>query len=71
MLHDSIYRESINTSTKANINILATRQSEAKNKTYQKLVKLYHDASEQKWIKAKYHGTKVEVQKPLSYVEGN
>ncbi|KIU19206.1 MetQ/NlpA family ABC transporter substrate-binding protein [Weissella cibaria] len=71
VLHDSIYRESINTSTKANINILATRQSEAENKTYQKLVKLYHDASEQKWIKARYHGTKVEVQKPLSYVEGN
>ena len=70
VLKDSIYHESINTSTKDNINILATRQSQANNKTYKKLVKLYHNASEQKWVTDKYHGTKVEVKKSLSYLEG-
>lgn len=70
VLKDSIYHESINTSTKDNINILATRQSQANNKTYKKLVKLYHNASEQKWMTDKYHGTKVEVKKSLSYLEG-
>lgn len=70
VLKDSIYHESINTSTKDNINILATRQSQANNKTYKKLVKLYHNASEQKWVTDKYHGTKVEVKKSLGYLEG-
>lgn len=70
VLKDSIYHESINTSTKDNINILATRQSQANNKTYKKLIKLYHNASEQKWVTDKYHGTKVEVKKSLSYLEG-
>lgn len=70
VLKDSIYHESINTSTKDNINILATRQSQANNKTYKKVVKLYHNASEQKWVTDKYHGTKVEVKKSLSYLEG-
>ena len=70
VLKDSIYHESINTSTKDNINILATRQSQANNKTYKKLVKIYHNASEQKWVTDKYHGTKVEVKKSLSYLEG-
>lgn len=70
VLKDSIYHESINTSTKDNINILATRQSQENNKTYKKLVKLYHNASEQKWVTDKYHGTKVEVKKSLSYLEG-
>lgn len=70
VLKDSIYHESINTSTKDNINILANRQSQANNKTYKKLVKLYHNASEQKWVTDKYHGTKVEVKKSLSYLEG-
>ena len=70
VLKDSIYHESINTSTKDNINILATRQSQANNKTYKKLVKLYHNASQQKWVTDKYHGTKVEVKKSLSYLEG-
>jgi len=70
VLKDAIYRESINTSTKDNINILATTKAQAQNKTYRKLIKLYHNAATQKWITKQYDGTKVEVQKSLHYLEG-
>ncbi|MBJ7682548.1 MetQ/NlpA family ABC transporter substrate-binding protein [Weissella confusa] len=70
VLKDSIYHESINSGTIGNINILATRESQANNKTYKKLVALYRDSAVQKWIKNQYHGTKVEVKKPVSYLEG-
>ncbi|MFT8693285.1 MAG: metal ABC transporter substrate-binding protein, partial [Liquorilactobacillus satsumensis] len=30
---------------------------------------LYHEKSIQKYIKDKYYGTKVNVAKPLSYIE--
>ena len=70
VLKDSIYHESINSGTIGNINILATRESQANNKTYKKLVALYRDPAVQKWIKNQYHGTKVEVKKPVSYLEG-
>jgi D-methionine transport system substrate-binding protein len=66
---DAIYHETVNKGTKANVNILATRVSEADNATLKKLVKLYHNASIQKWIDEKYHGTKEEVSKPVSYLE--
>jgi D-methionine transport system substrate-binding protein len=67
---DSIYHETVNKGTKANVNILATRKSEANNATYKKLVKLYHSKNIQKWIDEKYNGTKEEVSKPVSYLEG-
>jgi D-methionine transport system substrate-binding protein len=69
VLKDSIYHEKADDSTKDNINILATTSKQKNNKTYKKLVKLYHNKAIQKWIKNKYAGTKVEVTKPLSYLE--
>ncbi|MDR7663274.1 MetQ/NlpA family ABC transporter substrate-binding protein [Limosilactobacillus fermentum] len=69
VLTDSIYHEKIDQTTKNNINILATAKKNAHNQTYLKLVKLYHNQQIQEWIKKKYQGTKVEVNKPLSYLE--
>jgi D-methionine transport system substrate-binding protein len=68
VLKDSIYHEKADDSTKDNINILATTGKQKHNKTYKKLLKLYHNKAIQKWIKDKYAGTKVEVTKPLSYL---
>lgn len=68
VLKDSLYHEKINQSTKNNINVLATAKKNKNNATYKKLVGLYHNKQIQKWIAKKYSGTKVEVNKPVSYL---
>ncbi|MFD1125190.1 MetQ/NlpA family ABC transporter substrate-binding protein [Lentilactobacillus raoultii] len=69
VLKDSIFHEKIDLSTRSNINVLATAKKNRHHKTYQKLVKLYHEPAIQKYIKDQYDGTKVEVNKPLSYLK--
>ena len=69
VLKDSIYHEKVNQTTKNNINVLATAKKNRNNKSYKKLVTLYHNKQIQEWITKKYQGTKVEVNKPLSYLE--
>ncbi|WP_334330183.1 MetQ/NlpA family ABC transporter substrate-binding protein [Companilactobacillus sp. HBUAS59699] len=69
VLTDSIYHESVDQSTKDNVNILATAAKNKNNKQYKKLVKLYHNKAIQKYITKKYYGTKIEVNKPLSYLK--
>lgn len=71
VLKDSLYHEKINQSTRQNINILATAAdiSNKDKKVYQKLVKLYHEPAIQKHVKDKYQGTKIDVQKPVSYLK--
>ncbi|APX72281.1 MetQ/NlpA family ABC transporter substrate-binding protein [Companilactobacillus allii] len=69
VLTDSIYHESVDQSTKDNVNILATAKKNKNNAQYKKLVKLYHNKKIQKYINKKYYGTKIEVNKPLSYLK--
>ena len=69
VLKDSIYHEQVDQSTKDNINVLATAKKSRNNANYQKLVTLYHNRQIQSWINKKYQGTKVEVDKPLTYLE--
>lgn len=69
VLKDSIYHEKVDQSTKDNINVLATAKKNRNNAEYKKLVKLYHNQQIQQWINKKYQGTKVNVDKPLSYLE--
>ncbi|MBT8979574.1 metal ABC transporter substrate-binding protein [Lactobacillus delbrueckii subsp. bulgaricus] len=68
VLKDSLYHEKIDQSTKNNINVLATAKKNKNNAAYKKLGKLYHNKQIQKWIDKKYSGTKVEVNKPVSYL---
>lgn len=69
VLKDSIYHEKVDQSTKNNINVLATAEKNRNNKEYKKLVTLYHNKQIQQWIDKKYQGTKVNVNKPLSYLK--
>ncbi len=46
------------------------RYKKPNNVTYRKLLTLYHDKASQAYIAAKYHGTKTEVNKPISYFKG-
>lgn len=68
VLKDSLYHEKIDQSTKNNINVLATAKKNKNNAACKKLGKLYHNKQIQKWIAKKYSGTKVEVNKPVSYL---
>ncbi|MFK5672687.1 MetQ/NlpA family ABC transporter substrate-binding protein [Lactobacillus delbrueckii subsp. bulgaricus] len=68
VLKDSLYHEKIDQSTKNNINVLATAKKNKNNAAYKNLGKLYHNKQIQKWIAKKYSGTKVEVNKPVSYL---
>lgn len=67
VLQNSIYHEKLDQSTKNNVNVLATAEKNKNNKIFKKLVKLYHNKEIQKYVNKKYYGTKVEVNKPLSY----
>jgi len=69
VLQNSIYHEKFNQSTKENVNVLATAEKNKNNPNYKKLVKLYHNKTIQEYIKKKYYGTKVEVNKPLTYLD--
>lgn len=68
VLTDSIYHEKVDQSTKNNVNVIATSAKNKNSKSIKKLVKLYHQKDIQKYIKQKYYGTKIEVQKPISYL---
>lgn len=67
VLENSIYHEKLDQTTRGNVNVLATAAKNKNNKNYQKLIKLYHNKTIQKYISKEYYGTKVEVNKPLSY----
>jgi len=68
VLKDTIFYERINQSTKDNINILATTAKEKNNKKFKQLVQLYHSQAAQKYISRKFDNTKIEVNKPISYL---
>ncbi|MCI1986815.1 MAG: MetQ/NlpA family ABC transporter substrate-binding protein [Lactobacillus sp.] len=69
VLTDSLYHERVDQSTRKNVNILATAAKNKGNKQYRKLITVYHKPGIQKWLKKKFGGTKVDVQKPISYLE--
>ncbi|ASA21459.1 MetQ/NlpA family ABC transporter substrate-binding protein [Paenibacillus donghaensis] len=71
VLEDSLYYEEISEATKNNINILVTTADKQDNEDIQKLSALYHSEDTQNYIKENFGGTKVEVKKPISYLEEN
>lgn len=64
----SIYHESLNQNTKANVNVIVTSKKNANNPNYKKLVKIYHSKEIQNYVHKKFPG-KVEVNKSLSYLK--
>lgn len=69
VLEDSLFHEKVDQSTKNNVNILATAKDNEDNANFKKLVKLYHNKTIQKYIEKEFNGTKIEVVKPVSYLE--
>lgn len=68
VLKDSIYYEPVDQSTKLNVNILATAESRQNDAVLQKVGALYHTEAVQQYVQQHFGGTKVDVNKPISYL---
>ncbi|MDK1683065.1 MetQ/NlpA family ABC transporter substrate-binding protein [Acinetobacter terrestris] len=68
VMKDSIYYEPVDQSTKLNVNILATAESRKDDPLLQKVGALYHTEAVNKYVQEKFAGTKVDVNKPISYL---
>lgn len=69
VLKDSLFHEQISEDTRNNINILVTTADKKNDPGILKLGELYHSADTQKYIEAEFKGTKVAVNKPITYLE--
>lgn len=67
VLKDALFYEPINQSTKLNINLLVTSEAKKDDPTLQKLIPLYHSQEVTKFIADRFGGTKIDVNKPISY----
>ena len=68
VLKDAIYYEPIDQSTKMNVNILATSADRQNDPVLQKVAALYHTEAVKQFVQEKFAGTKVDVNKPISYL---
>lgn len=69
VLKDSLVHEKLGQDTRANVNILVTAVKNKNKPELKKLVTLYHNSTIQAWIKKTFSGTKIEVNKPISYLQ--
>ncbi|MEB3753508.1 MetQ/NlpA family ABC transporter substrate-binding protein [Acinetobacter sp. MD2(2019)] len=67
VLKDALFYEPIDQSTKLYVNLIATTAGRENDPILQKLGALYHTAAVKKFIDEKFGGTKIDVNKPVSY----
>ncbi len=67
VLNDSLFYEPVNDSTKLYVNLLVTAEGRENDPTLQKLGELYHLDAVKVFVKDKFGGTKIDVNKPMSY----
>lgn len=68
VLNDAVYYEPIDQSTKMNVNILATSADRQSDPILQKVGALYHTNAVKQFVQEKFAGTKIDVNKPISYL---
>ncbi|RKG45193.1 MULTISPECIES: MetQ/NlpA family ABC transporter substrate-binding protein [Acinetobacter] len=68
VLKDAIYYEPIDQSTKMNVNVLAVAADRQNDQVLKKVGELYHVAAVGKYVQDHFGGTKVDVNKPVSYL---
>lgn len=71
VIKDAIYYEKIDQSTKLYVNILATAAGRENDATLQKVGELYHSAEVKKYVDEHFAGTKIDVNKPVTYLTEN
>ncbi|QOW49949.1 MULTISPECIES: MetQ/NlpA family ABC transporter substrate-binding protein [unclassified Acinetobacter] len=68
VLKDAVYYEPIDQSTKMNVNILAVSADRQNDPVLQKVGALYHTPAVKAYIDEHFGGTKIDVNKPTSYL---
>ena len=68
VLKDSIYYEPVDQSTKLNVNILAVAADRQNDPVLKKVGELYHTEAVNKYVQEHFGGTKIDVNKPVSYL---
>lgn len=68
VLKDAIYYEPIDQSTKMNVNVLAVAEGRQNDPVLQKVGQLYHTDAVKQYVKENFGGTKVNVDKPTTYL---
>ncbi|MGL1830069.1 UNVERIFIED_CONTAM: NLPA lipoprotein [Acinetobacter sp. HSTU-ASm16] len=68
VLKDAVFYEPADQSTKLYVNLLVTAEGRQNDPLLQKLGTLYHTEAVKKFIDEKFGGTKVDVNKPISYL---
>lgn len=67
VLKDALFYEPVDQSTKLYVNLLVTAAGRENDPTLQKLGNLYHTEAVKTFIQQKFNGTKLDVNKPISY----
>ncbi len=68
VLKDSIFYEPIDQSTKLNVNVLAVAEARKDDPILKKVGELYHTEAVKQYVDQNFGGTKVAVNKPVSYL---
>ena len=68
VLKDAIYYEPIYQTTKMNVNVLAVAEARQNDPVLKKVGELYHVAAVGKYVQEHFGGTKIDVNKPVSYL---
>lgn len=68
VLKDSIYYEPVDQSTKLNVNVLAVAESRKDDPLLKKVGELYHVPAVGQYVQQHFGGTKIDVNKPISYL---
>lgn len=68
VLKDAIYYEPIDQTTRLNVNVLAVSASRKDDAILQKVGGLYHTDAVKQYVLEHFGGTKVDVNKPISYL---
>ena len=68
VLKDAIYYEPIDQTTKMNVNVLAVAEARQNDPVLKKVGELYHVAAVGTYVQEHFGGTKIDVNKPVSYL---
>lgn len=67
VLKDAVFYEPVDQSTKLYVNLLVTAEGRETDPTLQKLGELYHLDAVKSYVQDNFGGTKIDVNKPMSY----
>lgn len=68
VLKDAIYYEPVDQTTKMNVNVLAVAESRKDDPVLKKVGELYHTKAVEQYVQEHFGGTKIDVNKPVSYL---